>query len=53
MGGLVARRCVALVAVLFGLALIVFVLQAVVPENPARAMESNRTSGSVTRNVST
>jgi len=38
MTGLVARRAVALVAVLFGLALIVFVLQAVVPENPARAM---------------
>jgi len=38
MGGLLARRCMALVAVLFGLALIVFVLQAVVPENPARAM---------------
>jgi peptide/nickel transport system permease protein len=38
MGGLIARRCVALGAVLFGLALIVFVLQAVVPENPARAM---------------
>jgi peptide/nickel transport system permease protein len=38
MGGLVARRSVALVAVLFGLALIVFVLQAVVPVNPARAM---------------
>jgi peptide/nickel transport system permease protein len=38
MAALIARRCVALVAVLFGLALIVFVLQAVVPENPARAM---------------
>lgn len=38
MGGLVGRRCVALVAVLFGLALIVFALQAVVPQNPARAM---------------
>jgi peptide/nickel transport system permease protein len=38
MAALVARRCVALVAVLLGLALIVFVLQAVVPENPARAM---------------
>jgi peptide/nickel transport system permease protein len=35
---LVGRRLVALVAVLFGLALIVFVLQAVVPQNPARAM---------------
>lgn len=38
MAGVIARRCVGLVAVLFGLALIVFVLQAVVPENPARAM---------------
>src|SRR5271166_1644840 len=38
MVGLIARRCVGLVAVLFGLALIVFVLQAVVPQNPARAM---------------
>ena len=38
MARLIARRCVGLVAVLFGLALIVFVLQAVVPENPARAM---------------
>lgn len=38
MGGLIARRSAALVAVLFGLALIVFVLQAVVPANPARAM---------------
>jgi peptide/nickel transport system permease protein len=38
MARLIAHRCVALVAVLFGLALIVFVLQAVVPENPARAM---------------
>jgi len=38
MGSLIARRSVALVAVLFGLALIVFVLQAVVPANPARAM---------------
>jgi len=38
MARLVAQRCVALVAVLFGLALIVFILQAVVPTNPARAM---------------
>ena len=38
MARLIARRCVGLVAVLFGLALIVFALQAVVPENPARAM---------------
>jgi peptide/nickel transport system permease protein len=35
---LVLRRLVALVAVLFGLMLIVFLLQAVVPQNPARAM---------------
>jgi peptide/nickel transport system permease protein len=38
MAAVLGRRCVALVAVLFGLALIVFVLQAVVPQNPARAM---------------
>jgi peptide/nickel transport system permease protein len=38
MAGVIGRRCVGLVAVLFGLALIVFVLQAVVPQNPARAM---------------
>jgi peptide/nickel transport system permease protein len=35
---LIAHRSVALVAVLFGLAVIVFLLQAVVPANPARAM---------------
>jgi peptide/nickel transport system permease protein len=35
---LIARRTVALVAVLFGLAVIVFVLQAVIPSDPARAM---------------
>jgi peptide/nickel transport system permease protein len=35
---LVGQRSVALVGVLFGLAVIVFVLQAVVPANPARAM---------------
>ncbi|MDX6665848.1 MAG: peptide/nickel transport system permease protein [Solirubrobacteraceae bacterium] len=38
MASLVARRLVALVAVLFGLAVIVFVLQAVVPADPVRAM---------------
>jgi peptide/nickel transport system permease protein len=38
MASLISRRCVALLAVLLGLALIVFVLQAVVPQNPARAM---------------
>jgi peptide/nickel transport system permease protein len=38
MGTLIARRSVALVAVLFGLAVIVFVLQAVIPADPARAM---------------
>jgi peptide/nickel transport system permease protein len=35
---LIVHRSGALVAVLFGLALIVFLLQAVVPANPARAM---------------
>jgi peptide/nickel transport system permease protein len=35
---LIAHRSAALVGVLFGLALIVFLLQAVVPANPARAM---------------
>jgi peptide/nickel transport system permease protein len=38
MADLVARRFVALVAVLFGLAVIVFVLQAMVPADPVRAM---------------
>jgi peptide/nickel transport system permease protein len=38
MSSLVARRLVALVAVLFGLAVIVFVLQALVPGDPVRAM---------------
>jgi len=38
MANLVARRLVALVAVLFGLAVIVFVLQAVIPADPVRAM---------------
>jgi peptide/nickel transport system permease protein len=38
MASLVARRLVALVAVLFGLAVIVFVLQALVPGDPVRAM---------------
>lgn len=38
MAGVVGRRLAALVAVLFGLALIVFLLQAVVPSDPARAM---------------
>ena len=38
MAALVARRCIELVAVLFGLAVIVFVLQAVIPSDPARAM---------------
>jgi peptide/nickel transport system permease protein len=35
---LLAQRLLALVAVLFGLAVIVFVLQAVIPADPARAM---------------
>jgi peptide/nickel transport system permease protein len=38
MANLVGRRLVALVAVLFGLAVIVFLLQAVVPADPVRAM---------------
>jgi peptide/nickel transport system permease protein len=38
MAGLVGRRLVALVAVLLGLAVIVFVLQTVIPADPARAM---------------
>ena len=38
MGALLSRRVVALVAVLFGLAAIVFVLQALIPSDPARAM---------------
>jgi peptide/nickel transport system permease protein len=37
-GGLLGRRLLALVAVLFGLAVIVFVLQTVIPSDPARAM---------------
>jgi peptide/nickel transport system permease protein len=38
MAGLITRRLVALVAVLFGLAVIVFVLEAVIPADPVRAM---------------
>lgn len=38
MAHLVARRLVALAAVLFGLAVIVFVLQTVIPADPVRAM---------------
>src|ERR1700710_2299615 len=38
MTALIARRLVALVAVLCGLAVIVFVLQAVIPSDPARAL---------------
>ncbi|MFA9269760.1 MAG: ABC transporter permease [Baekduiaceae bacterium] len=38
MGALVLRRFGALLAVLFGLACIVFVLQTVIPSDPARAM---------------
>jgi peptide/nickel transport system permease protein len=38
MMALVGRRLAALVAVLFGLAVIVFVLQTVIPSDPARAM---------------
>jgi peptide/nickel transport system permease protein len=38
MASLIGRRLVALVAVLCGLAVIVFVLQAVIPSDPARAM---------------
>ena len=38
MANLVARRFVALVAVLFGLAVIIFVLQAMIPADPVRAM---------------
>ncbi len=38
MDNLIGKRLVALVAVLFGLAVIVFVLQAVVPADPVRAM---------------
>jgi peptide/nickel transport system permease protein len=38
MSSLVGRRLLALVAVLFGLAVIVFLLQAVIPADPARAM---------------
>jgi peptide/nickel transport system permease protein len=38
MRALLARRLTALVAVLFGLAVIVFFLQAVIPADPARAM---------------
>src|SRR5271154_6251547 len=38
MVNLVIKRFIALIVVLFGLALIVFVLQAIVPSNPARAM---------------
>lgn len=38
MGSVVVRRSVALVAVLFGLSVIVFALQAVIPSDPARAV---------------
>jgi peptide/nickel transport system permease protein len=38
MGSLLARRGLALIAVLFGLAVIVFLLQAVIPADPVRAM---------------
>ena len=38
MGRLVARRLAAMIAVLFGLAVIVFILQAVIPADPVRAM---------------
>src|SRR5271156_4921946 len=38
MGAIVARRVMALVAVLFGLAVIVFILQAVIPSDRVRAM---------------
>lgn len=38
MAALVLRRFAAMLAVLFGLAVIVFVLQAVIPSDPARAM---------------
>jgi peptide/nickel transport system permease protein len=38
MASLIGRRLVALVAVLFGLAVIVFLLQAVIPADPVRAM---------------
>ncbi len=38
MKGLIAKRLLAMVGVLFGLAVIVFILQVVIPANPARAM---------------
>jgi peptide/nickel transport system permease protein len=38
MSRVLAQRCVALVAVLIGLSVVVFVLQAVIPSDPARAM---------------
>src|ERR1700676_5232800 len=38
MAMLLGKRLLALVAVLFGLAVIVFLLQAVIPADPARAM---------------
>jgi peptide/nickel transport system permease protein len=38
MAGLVGRRTLALVAVMFGLVVIVFALQAVIPSDPVRAM---------------
>ncbi len=38
MAALLAQRLLALLAVLFGLAVIVFILQAVIPADPARAM---------------
>ncbi len=47
MGRLVLRRLVALVAVLLGLAAIIFVLQAVIPADPARAVVGASASGAV------
>jgi peptide/nickel transport system permease protein len=47
LGALLARRCVSLVGVLIGLALIVFVLQTVIPSDPARAMVGASASPSV------
>jgi peptide/nickel transport system permease protein len=47
LAALLARRCVSLVGVLFGLALIVFVLQTVIPSDPARAMVGASASPSV------
>jgi peptide/nickel transport system permease protein len=47
MSALVGRRLLALVAVLCGLAVIVFLLQAVIPADPARAMVGASASPSV------